>query len=134
MLRARVTYAGLALATIVAGLVVHLRGAALGAAAQDVLGDALWAVMIVWWISALFPAATRTSRGVAALTICVAVELSQLLHTPALDALRGTLFGRLVLGSGFDPRDLLAYAVGVGVAVASEWWLVGRSGAATTWR
>jgi hypothetical protein len=59
-------------------------------------------------------------RAAVALAICFAVEASQLVHTPALDALRATTPGRLVLGSGFDPRDLLAYAGGVLAALALD--------------
>jgi hypothetical protein len=43
------------------------------------------------------------------------VELSQLYHAAALDAVRATTAGHLVLGSGFDLRDLVAYGVGVGL-------------------
>jgi hypothetical protein len=44
---------------------------------------------------------------------CFAVEFSQLIHLPMLDALRRTTLGYLVLGSGFDRRDLAGYAGGV---------------------
>ena len=49
-------------------------------------------------------------------------------HTPAIDAIRATRIGHLVLGSGFDPRDLLAYAIGVIGAVLLEAAVVARSG------
>ena len=52
-------------------------------------------------------------RATVAYTVCVIVEVSQLIHFPALDSLRGTRVGHLVLGSDFDVRDLLAYALGV---------------------
>lgn len=113
----RIVYPGLACLTIALGLLVHRGAIPFGASAKDFLGDALWATMMVWWISAVVPDARLLMRGGAAFGICVAVELSQLLHTPALDAVRGTTIGRLVLGSGFDARDLLAYAVGVAVAM-----------------
>jgi hypothetical protein len=100
------------------GLLVHLRGSALGPATRDILGDALWAVMMTFWIGALAPAARRAVRAAAACAICVIVETSQLLHAPWLDALRATRAGHLVLGSGFDPRDLLAYVLGVALASA----------------
>lgn len=109
-------YAALALATIVVGLAVHLHGASLGGVTRDVLGDALWAMMITWWMGALAPDVALLRRGMLAYAICGAVELSQLYHTPALDAVRATLIGHLMIGSGFDPRDLLAYALGVGGA------------------
>ena len=114
--RARLTYVTLALCTIAVGLLVHLRGGVLGVVTQDVLGDALWAAMILWWISAVAPQRTRLTRSAVSLLVCVAVELSQLSHAPILDAVRATRMGALVLGSGFDPRDLVAYAFGIIVA------------------
>jgi hypothetical protein len=113
MPRTRSTYIGAALATIAAGLLVHLHGGELGFAARDVIGDALWAAMIACWVSALIPNARPVSRYAAAYAICVGVEISQLYHTPWLDAIRATTMGHLVLGSGFDPRDLMAYAMGI---------------------
>jgi hypothetical protein len=117
MRRARLTYLALAAGTIVVGLAVHRGGAALGPAPRDVLGDMLWAAMIVWWTCVLAPAARSGTRGGMALAICLAVELSQRVHAPALDAVRATTLGHLVLGSDWDPRDLVAYAAGVVVAV-----------------
>ena len=113
----RLRYFGLAIGTIAVGLMVHLGGSFLPLAFRDALGDALWAMMIVWWIGVAAPRLPLRTRGLAALGICVGVELSQRYHTPLLDALRHTLPGHLVLGSGYDPRDFLAYAAGVIVAV-----------------
>ena len=118
--RSRRIYVALALLTIGVGLLVHSRGTVLTPAIRDVSGDALWAMMIAWWAGALAPRATVVWRGVAAYVVCVVVELSQVFHTPTLDAVRGTAAGHLVLGSGFDGRDLVAYALGIGAAVAIE--------------
>ena len=124
--RQRVTYAALATLTIAIGLWVHRGITVMDADVRDVLGDALWAVMMVWWVSAVIPTARVTTRSGVALGICFAVEASQLLHTAEFDALRRTIPGRLVLGSGFDPRDLVAYALGVAVAVVLERVVVRR--------
>jgi hypothetical protein len=118
--RARVIFIALAFLTIAIGLVVHLAGGALPPAFRDVLGDALWASMIFWWVGAVSPRASVVSRGVVAAGICFAVELSQMIRTPALDSIRETTLGHLFLGSDFDPRDLAAYAAGVLVAVLIE--------------
>ncbi len=113
---ARVRYISLALLTILAGLVIHLRGSGIAAAPRDILGDALWAAMIVWLVSAIIPQVVLIARSAIAYAICVLVELSQLYHAPAVDTMRATGVGRLVLGSGFDPRDFGAYAAGVACA------------------
>ena len=120
LLRHRAPYVALALATITLGLAVHRHGAWLGSTARDVLGDALWAVMIAWWVAALAPGTRLAVRAATALALCFVVEASQLYRTPALDALRATAAGHLVLGSGFDPRDLAAYALGVLAAALLE--------------
>lgn len=109
-------FVALALATIVAGLAVHFSGGVLPAAVRDKLGDLLWATMMFWWISALVPRARLVARGAAALVVCFGVEFGQLYHSPGLDALRATTLGGLVLGSGFDPGDLVAYGCGVVIA------------------
>jgi hypothetical protein len=118
--RARRTFSALALCTIVVGLVVHWYGTALPAAMRDLLGDALWAMMIAWLIGAIFPQKPIVARAVLALVICWTVELSQAYHQQFLDSLRNTAIGQLVLGSGFDVRDLGAYALGVAAAFGLE--------------
>lgn len=119
-MRARLSYVAVAVTTIAIGLWVHRGGLTLSAAAQDMAGDALWAMMMMWWVGAAIPTVPVLTRGTVALAICFAVELSQLVHAPWLDSVRGTTLGRLVLGSGFDRRDLLAYATGVLLAVVLE--------------
>ncbi len=109
----RARYVALAVGTIAIGLAIHWRGSAISPVVRDVLGDALWAAMVMWMIAAVAPTARWTSRAVVAFAICVAVELSQLWHFPALDSLRQTTIGQLVLGSGFDARDFLAYGAGI---------------------
>lgn len=109
----RRTFLALALATIALGLGVHELGLGLSDTVRDVSGDALWAVMIFAWLGALWPRGPLGARAGLALLICWAVELSQIYHAPWLDAWRETTIGQLVLGSGFDARDLGAYALGV---------------------
>lgn len=105
---------------MVAGLVVHFHLPWMGPDARDITGDAMWAMMIAWWIGALAPTTRLALRGAAAYAVCAAVEFSQRMHTPTLDAVRDTTLGHLILGSGFDARDLASYAVGVGLAVMIE--------------
>jgi hypothetical protein len=124
--RRRARYLALAVATVAVGLAVHRRGDALPAAARDVLGDALWAGMIAWGVGAAAPGAALAGRAAVAYAVCATVELSQLVHHPALDASRRTALGRLALGSDFDPRDLAAYALGVAAACGAEWWITRR--------
>lgn len=111
--RFRLRFAVLAVAAIGLGLAVHWGGGRLPASVRDVLGDALWAVMITGWVGASVPGMASGWRGLVAFGICALVELSQLYHAPALDALRRTTLGRLAVGSDFAARDLAAYGLGV---------------------
>ena len=119
-LRVRLPFVVLALSTIALGLVVHRWGTMLTPRVRDMLGDGLWAMMIAWWLAAVFPRTALWTRGVAGLAICWAVEFSQLFHGQLLDNLRRTAAGQLVLGSGFDARDLVSYALGIITAALLE--------------
>jgi Protein of unknown function (DUF2809) len=58
--------------------------------------------------------------GVYAMVVAFAVEFSQILNIPWLNALRGTRLGHLFLGSTFNPADFLAYTLGVILGVTLE--------------
>lgn len=126
-LRARTRYLALMVGTIVVGLFVHERGTALSPAVRDFLGDALWAAMVVWAFGVVAPRLQLRWRAAGALAVSFAVEFSQLVHFPAIDALRKTALGALALGSGFDPRDFAAYTAGVFGSVLIEWTTRRRS-------
>ena len=118
--RTRLGFVGLAVATVAIGLLLHFHGTALDRTVRDVLGDALWAMMIAWWLGALAPQARAVVRASIALVLCWVVEFSQRLRIPLIDDWRQTPVGHLIFGSGFDARDLAAYAIGVLAALALE--------------
>ena len=120
-------FVALAAGTILIGLCVYRFGTSLNPAARDITGDTLWAIMMYWLIGAVFPRIAIGARSVMTYAICAAVELSQLFHSPSLDVMRATTPGHLVLGSGFDSRDLIAYAGGVLIACVAEVFIIGRS-------
>jgi len=126
MERRRGVYAALVIIAIDLGLFVHRHPAELGRQVSDAVGDALWAAMIVWIISLIAPTASRRFRFGVAYAICAVVETSQALHGTTLDALRANRFAQLVLGSGFDPRDFVWYAIGVVIAVLIDRWIITR--------
>lgn len=87
-------------------------------------GDTLYATLTFFLAALLWPRWSPRRLALVALGFCYAIELSQLYQAPWLDALRGTLPGRLVLGAGFRWDDLLCYAVGVLLAAMIDWyWL-----------
>ena len=73
--------------------------------------------MIFWLVSLIAPNSRVLTRAAVALVICFAVELGQLIEHPALQTIRDSSLGHLVLGNDFDVRDLGAYAAGVAAAI-----------------
>ncbi len=98
-------------------------------------GDFLWTVAAYLAIVIAFPSLPPLQVGIAAFTVSVAVELSQLIDVPWLNALRRTLPGRLLLGSGFVAVDLLRYFAGGCTATLVDAllgrWFLGRKLPAT---
>jgi hypothetical protein len=109
-------YLALALLTVALGLALRWLGDDLTRAIRDIAGDALWAAMMFWWVSALAPAARLWNRIAFALLVSAGVELAQLYRSPLLNSVRSTTIGHLVLGTDFDARDLAAYTLGVSIA------------------
>lgn len=104
-------------AVIAAGLLVHK--ALPGSTATDVAGDALYAVAAFTGLVLLFPRAPRLALAGAAAVWCVGVELLQLTGVPLALAERVPPVA-LLLGTGFDARDLVVYVCAVAVAVAVD--------------
>ena len=110
--RRRVTLAVLVAVTVGLGLLVHRN---VGGTIGDIAGDALYAVLIYLLIALVAPRARRPAVAVIAFAVCSGVELLQLTALPREWA---AVFPpiELVLGSGFDARDLVVYAVAVAAA------------------
>ncbi|MEM1134913.1 MAG: DUF2809 domain-containing protein [Bacteroidota bacterium] len=84
------------------------------------LGDILYALMIFLAIAWLLPKKSSKSIALAALTICIIIEISQLYHAPWIDAIRQTRLGGLTLGFSFLWSDLFAYSAGVVIGFILE--------------
>ncbi|HYO52806.1 DUF2809 domain-containing protein [Archangium sp.] len=86
----------------------------------DYAGDTLWTVMVYLCLVFALPRLPVRLAAAAALGFSVLVELSQLVHTPWLEALRAHRLAALVLGRGFLVSDLVCYAVGTGLAAGTD--------------
>lgn len=75
------------------------------------VGDSLAVVLVYLALRAATPLRRRVALG-AALGVAVLVELGQFLRLSELLGLGGSGLARVVLGSSFDPFDLLCYAAG----------------------
>lgn len=116
--RARRAAAGVALlALIAAGLAVH--ALLPDTTGSDVAGDALYAVAVYAGVVLIAPRLHSAAAAAIAAGWCVAVELFQLTGIPSR---AGDLFppAMLVLGTVFDPRDLVVYPIAVGAAWAVD--------------
>lgn len=119
--RRRVVAAVVLAIVIVTGLAVHRWAPG---AFGDIAGDALYAAAAYLAAVIVLPRLSPIACGAIALTWCAAVELFQLTGVPlvwgaAVPALK------LVLGTGFDARDLVVYTAAVAASVVID-LLAGR--------
>jgi len=110
---------------VATGLAVHLIGSG---PIADFAGDALYAVMVYLAIAAVFARTASWAVGAAAVAVCTLIELFQLTGLPGSWA-EAFWPVRLMLGAGFDARDLIAYAVGAAAATLCDLVLRRRSAA-----
>jgi hypothetical protein len=103
--------------TMAAGLIVRLAPLGLPNVLAKYGGSLLWALMIYWIVSFVRPHWPLARGARLSGAVALSVELFKLYHTPALDAFRLTLPGKLLLGRVFNLWDLIAYAIGIIVGV-----------------
>jgi Protein of unknown function (DUF2809) len=113
--RSRGLWVGLIVAVIVFGLGTHSPALPLSRTVTGYTGDAAWALAVFFGYGLLFPRLSTRKIAVLAAATSLAVELSQLYHSQWIDSIRSTTLGHLVLGSGFDPIDLVCYGAGIGI-------------------
>ncbi len=114
--RRRVDACCAALMIVVIGLVVTRVGSG---TAADLAGDVLYAVLVYLLVAAVVPRWRSRTVGVVAVALCWAVELAQLTGLPA-DLVARWPSARYALGTTFGGWDLVAYAVGVALALAVD--------------
>lgn len=83
---------------------------------RGLLGDVLVVPFLYFGLGVLWPHARR-ARAVGVAVLAVTVETLQLFELAGPDA---AWWLRLALGTTFDPADLVAYAVGLGVALSLD--------------
>lgn len=84
--------------------------------------------MVFLGLAFIFRRAPTWTLALSALAFSYAVELSQFVQTPWLNAVRDMKLGGLVLGFGFKWTDLVCYAVGVSMGAAGDRKAARRSG------
>jgi uncharacterized protein DUF2809 len=119
-------YLGLAIATMLAGLVLRLVPLGLPYWLVKWGGSVLWAAMVYWLLAALMPYMRVTTVALTAAVVAGLVESLRLYHSPGLDAFRLTLAGVLLLGRVFSKWHLVAYWAMIAVVSLLDWTLVRR--------
>ncbi|MDQ1122553.1 DUF2809 domain-containing protein [Microbacterium trichothecenolyticum] len=115
--RRRVVALGALVVVVAAGLVVAR--VLPDAVATDVAGDALYAVALYAALVVVWPRGRCAVRAAVAATWCAGIELLQLTPLPR-DLAAHVPPVALVLGSGFDVRDLVVYALAIGAAAVLD--------------
>jgi hypothetical protein len=118
--RNRIWLALAVLVVIGVGLASRRFPAVFPAAFGSYTGDALWALMVFLGIAFLRPAMSGARVACAALVFSYLIEIAQLYQAPWINAIRATTFGHLVLGTGFQWLDLLAYAIGIAMGLLCD--------------
>jgi hypothetical protein len=84
-------------------------------------GDILWGLMVYLMVGFLLPKQKIIHTAFIAAAFSALMEMSQLYHTPWIDAIRSNKLGGLLLGYGFLWSDLICYALGIAFGVIIEW-------------
>lgn len=108
----RIVLALLAVSAVAVGLSVHRWGRG---EVADIAGDALYAVLMYLLVGLLLPRMRAPRVALLAFVVCAVIELFQLTSLPRAWSAVFPPIG-LVLGSGFDARDLVVYAAATVVA------------------
>jgi hypothetical protein len=124
----RVQYAWLLVVTIALGLAWRMLPLGFSFFWFKYGGSVLWAGALYWLIALGFPRYRSVGLGVSAGIVSAVLEFSRLWHVDTLDAFRLTLAGRLLLGRYFSLKNILAYWLGIALAVAVDEWVVRRRG------
>lgn len=101
--------------------------------AGDLLGGALYAVLVYVLLGAVRPSWRVRVLTVVTIGVCAVIELAQLTGVPA-QVVHAFSPARYVLGSTFAAHDLPAYAVGALLAGAADAWALRRAAASGTLR
>ena len=109
----------LCLLIMMSGLALRGFGFGLGLPAFVVKygGSALWAAMVFFLVAIAASHVSRLTLALISAAIAIGMELFRLVHAPWLDAFRLTLAGALLLGRVFSLWNMLAYGVGIVLAV-----------------
>lgn len=118
--RSRPLYALLVALTIGTGLLWRSNLLSLWSFLAKYGGDSLWALMVFLGFGFVFRRTSTARVALGAVCFAWSIEFLQLYHSPWIDEIRSNRLGHLVLGSGFNGPDLIAYLIGVAFGALAE--------------
>lgn len=127
LLRRRLLLFAATLVAIAAGSALRLTRIGLRAGFVKYGGSVIWGGMVYAIVAFLMAGARMRTVVTSALCVAIALELFRLYQTPALDAIRHTLAGQLLLGRIFSVWNIVAYAAGIAAAAAFDQRLRGAA-------
>jgi hypothetical protein len=86
----------------------------------DFVADTLWALVVFAAMGLLFPMISTSNAASWAFLIPALFGFGQLYHAPWLEAMRGTSYGLVVLGTQFAIPDFACYAGGALLGMTVE--------------
>jgi hypothetical protein len=130
-LQVRLIYAAVGLVIVLCGLLWRSPVLGLSPVVAKYGGSVLWGALVYACCRTATPKAGVATAAILAALLAAIVEISQLLHWPALDAFRGSSFGALLLGRVFSWWDIVLYWAGIaGMGMADRctrsWRQAGR--------
>ena len=105
---------------IIFGLASRSYGEILPAWLAAYSGDILWGLMVYFIVGFLLSKQKIEYVALIAFVFSTSIEISQLYHSPWIDAIRSNRLGGLLLGYGFLWSDIVCYAFGIMVGVVIE--------------
>ena len=118
--RHRWLYLSVAVLTVLAGLSVRFAPLGLPWVVMKYGGSTLWAMMIYWVLTLVWPKTNAVTLAAIAVAIATLAELSRLFHVAWFDAFRVSLPGAILLGRYFSVRNIVAYWVAIIAAAAFD--------------
>lgn len=122
MLKARFAYLATTFLVVTLGLLSRSTYAEfLPDVVANYAGDTLWAAMVYLGFRFLLPHKPVLHSAIAAMIFSFAIEFSQFYQADWINQIRATTLGALVLGFGFKLSDLFCYAVGISIALCTDY-------------
>jgi hypothetical protein len=119
-LKTRIIYIILALVTMCCGLLSRSDIIPLPHFVVTYAGDTLWSLMVFICLRIVLIKAKTWKIATITLFFSFVIEFFQLYDITWINEIRSTLFGRLVLGSGFLPSDLVCYTTGTLIGITID--------------